>query len=202
MHSLKEAQTEIAVLEQVKKRWSPRAFSEKEIEPHILVKMFEAARWSASSRNEQPWRFILGRKGHGQSYEKILSTLDEGNRNWCKNAPVLILLIARKNFTFKDIPNNHAIYDCGQAAAYLSVQAINEGIYLHQMAGFRPEKARQLFQVPENFIPITAIAAGYLGDPAILTEDHRQSETKARTRHNLKTLVFDEKWDQSADIFE
>ena len=202
MYSLKEAQTDVDILDLVKKRWSPRAFSDKEIKPATLLKILEAARWSASSRNEQPWRFILGRKGKGESYDKILSSLDEGNRIWCRNAPLLILLIAKKTFTSRDIPNIYAVYDCGQAAAYLSIQAIKEKVYVHQMAGFNPEKARQLFLIPEDFVPQTAIAAGYLGDPSILPEDLRQSETKARTRRDLNTLVYDEEWGQPADIFE
>jgi len=42
------------------KRWSPYAFSDQPVPEEDLRSLFEAARWSASSFNEQPWGYIVG----------------------------------------------------------------------------------------------------------------------------------------------
>lgn len=201
MNSLKIAKTDIPIFDLFKERWSPRSFRNQPLEHDKLIRIFEAARWSASSFNEQPWRFVIGEQGKGESYNKIFSTLAEGNKVWCKHAPFLMLIIAKQTFSHNGKPNHHAIYDCGQAAAYISMQALKEGIYVHQMAGFSVAKARKLFEIPEDFLPVTAMAAGYPGEPEILPENLQKSETAPRNRRDLATLVFGNIWSRPADIF-
>ena len=81
-----------------KHRWSPRAFSERRVEPGTLRSLLEAARWAASCANEQPWNFIVATKDEPQEFEQMLSCLVEGNIGWAKNAPVLMISVARLNF--------------------------------------------------------------------------------------------------------
>ncbi|MEJ2545759.1 MAG: nitroreductase family protein, partial [Calditrichaceae bacterium] len=73
----KPADTSLKILNEIKNRWSPRAFSEKPVEYDKLERVFEAARWSASCFNEQPWRFIVGIKGHNNTWDKIFDSLSE-----------------------------------------------------------------------------------------------------------------------------
>ena len=54
----KPAETAYPIEELLRRRWSPRAFAERPVEPEKLASMFEAARWSPSCFNEQPWSFI------------------------------------------------------------------------------------------------------------------------------------------------
>jgi hypothetical protein len=63
VNRLKQAPTVEGVLPVVHARWSPRAFAPREVSPADLKKLFEAARWAASSFNEQPWRFLVGGRG-------------------------------------------------------------------------------------------------------------------------------------------
>jgi len=51
---LKHAPEVAGVDDLIRRRWSPRAYSDKEITTAELKKLFEAARWAASSSNEQP----------------------------------------------------------------------------------------------------------------------------------------------------
>ncbi len=192
----KEAQTSIKIHPLIKQRWSPRAFSEKPVEEEKLTSLFEAARWSASCFNEQPWRFVVGIKGKGSSYQRIFDCLAEGNQLWCQYAPVLILLCAKKTFTHNQKDNKWAFYDLGQAAAYISFQAMAEGLYVHQMAGFDPQKARNAFNIPDDFVPFTVMALGYLGDPDILPDNLKKSELGSRQRIPMKEIVFSENWGQ------
>ena len=130
------------VHELIRRRWSPRAFSERLVEPEILRSLFEAARWAPSSNNEQPWHFIVGTKAEVTAYDRLFQCLKEGNKKWAFRAPVLMLSVARLNFEDEGTPNRHALHDTGMAAFSLTMQATALGLIVHQMAGFEIDKAR------------------------------------------------------------
>lgn len=198
----KKANTNYEIHELLSRRWSPRAFLDKEIEQEKLLTLFEAARWSASCANEQPWRFIVGVKGHGQTYQKIWETLDEGNQVWCKLAPVLLLLVTKKTFERNGKPNAWAEYDLGQAAAHLSIQATAVGLHVHQMAGFNADRARVAFSVPDDFEVKTAMAIGYIGEPDLLPDHLKKRELAERSRKELRGMVFSESWSKVSFILD
>ncbi|MDZ7742367.1 MAG: nitroreductase family protein [Bacteroidota bacterium] len=181
----KEAKTDFEIHDLLKKRWSPRAFADKPVEKDRLQRMFEAARWSPSASNEQPWYFILGQKGD-ETYDKIYECLVEFNQLWTKFAPVLMLSIGKENNTYQ--------YDVGQAVAHLSFQATADGLYVHQMAGFSKSKAKEIFELPEYDHALTAIAAGYIGDPEMLHPRMQKSERAERERKEMKSFVFSGKF--------
>jgi nitroreductase len=182
------------------KRYSPRAFENRAIEPEKLARIFEAARWSASCNNEQPWRFIVGQKGEGDTFERILGVLTENNQRWTKNAPVLMIVCSASLFSANGKPNKWHLYDAGQAAVHLTIQALHEGIYVHQMAGFDPQKAIEAFSIPSDIIPASAIAMGYLGDIASLPEDLQKREHQPRSRKPLNEMVFSGAWGNTSNF--
>jgi nitroreductase len=190
MKSNKSANTKYPVIELIKDRWSPRAFSDKPIPEAILFSLFEAAAWAASSRNGQPWRFICGIKDKGNNYEKIFSSLNEWNKQWAITAPVLVVGVSRLDFEPGQKPNSYAIYDLGQAIANLSIQAIANQIYIHQIGGFEKNKAIQGFAIPDNYEPVVAFALGYLGEVHLLPDEMQQSENKPRSRKELDEILF------------
>ena len=187
------AKTDHPVLEVIQKRWSPRAFADKPVEREKLLSVLEAARWASSSNNRQPWRFVVAQRGE-ESFEALLGCLREGNVGWAQRAPVLILSLAEKAFPARgDKPareNRHAWHDVGAAVNNLTLQAAALDLYIHQMAGFYPEKAAEAFEVPETFEPVAVLALGYLGDPASLPDALREREAAPRTRQPLGELVF------------
>src|SRR6202040_1937413 len=156
----KRAPTDCPVHDFITERWSPRAFSDKPVAPDVLASLFEAARWAPSSSNEQPWAYIVATRDDRENFEKMLSVLVEFNANWAKNAPVLALAIAELAFAKNNAPNRNAQYDTGAATALLSVEATAHGLAVHQMAGFDPEKARQVFGIPAGWEAIAALAIG------------------------------------------
>jgi nitroreductase len=175
-------------------RWSPRAFDSRRVEPDILRSLFEAARWAASSYNAQPWYFIVATKDDPENYEKILGTFVEFNQGWAKNAPVLLLTVAALKMQ-DGSPNRHSFHDVGQAAANLALQATALGLQVHQMAGILPDRAREVFGIPENFEAVTGIALGYPGDPMALPEGRlRDTEIGPRQRKSASEFVFSGKW--------
>lgn len=185
----KPAENAHPIEELLRRRWSPRAFAERPIEPEKLLRMFEAARWSASCFNEQPWSFIVATRDDEAEFARLLSCLVEGNQAWASHAPVLMVSVARLNFVQNDKPNRHAIHDVGLATAQMIVQAMAMGLFVHPMAGFHPDKVRELYGVPQGYEPVAAIAAGYPGDPATLSESLRQRELAPRLRKPQEEFV-------------
>lgn len=182
--------SKIKLNEVLEKRWSPRAFSDKEIETEKLERIFEAARRAPSCANEQPWKFIIGIKGHGETWDKIFSVLVEFNQLWAKQAPVLGLVIGQTHFEKSGDVNKHHFYDCGQSMAFLTFQATVEGLYLHQMAGFDAEKSEEVFDLPKGYESISTFALGYIGDPASLPERMQKNEYYKVIRKELSEIVF------------
>lgn len=182
------------VIPTIFKRWSPRSFSDKPVDKALLEKAFEAARWAASSYNEQPWRYIVGFKGD-ETYDKIYSTLIGFNQSWAKTAPVLIVGFASTKFAHNGTENRFALHDLGAASAYLTLQAAELGLYTHSMAGFDGAAAAKALNVPEDFTPGAVIALGYQGEPIALGHDQMIAQEEAeRQRRPLSGTVFSA-WD-------
>lgn len=186
----KPAETAHPIEELLRRRWSPRAFAERPVEPDKLLRVFEAARWSASCFNEQPWHFIVATKDDAAGFARLLGCLVEGNQVWASRAPVLMVSVAKLDFAQNGKPNRHAIHDVGLATAQMFHQAMAMGLFMHAMAGFHPDKVRELYGVPEGYEPVAAIALGYAGDPAALPHALRERELAPRTRKPLETFVF------------
>lgn len=196
-HNLKQAPKVEGVLSTILHRWSPRSFSDRPVSASDLVKVFEAARWAASSFNEQPWRFLVGER-NSSAYNKILESLGPFNQAWAGKAPVLILGVAKTKFTHNGAENRVALYDLGAAASYLTLQAAALGLATHQMAGFDPDKALKAFGIPEDYIAGAVIALGYQGEPAALQHEQMiKQETAPRERKPLRAFVFSA-WDEPA----
>jgi nitroreductase len=196
----RQAETRHPIHDLLKRRWSPRAFDpNRPVEHEKLRSIFEAARWASSSFNAQPWHFLVATKEQPDEFQKMLNCLVEKNQQWAKNAPVLIIPVATLKFAHNDKANRHAFHDVGLAVGALVVQATALDLYLHQMAGFSPEKAREAYQIPEQFEPVSAIALGYLGDPNSLPEDLRQREHAPSPRKHIDEFVYAGRWGHTAD---
>lgn len=172
-------------------RWSPRAFDDKKIEKEKLQSIFEAARWSASAFNAQPWRFFVGFKGD-ENYQKILNTLIEFNQLWAAKAPVLILNCYQINFSHDGKPNQTAQYDLGQAVAHYSLEAMNQGLYLHQMTGFDASKANKSFGLGVEVSAFSVTALGYLGSVESLPKDMQKMEIAEPKRMPQRDFILNE----------
>ena len=198
LDALKHGPKESGVEEIILERWSPRSFADKAVSSEDLTKIFTAAAWAASSYNEQPWRFIVGKKGD-ETYAKILDSLIEFNQAWAKTAPVLILTVGKKTFSQNGQPNAYAIHDTGAASANMSLEATALGLHTHGMAGLDKDKARTSFGIPEDYEVGAAWALGYLGEPNALPEPYSAMEVAPRTRKPLEEFVFGA-WEKAAKL--
>ncbi len=196
----KTTPTQFTIHSNIEQRWSTRAFDNRPVEPAKLQSMFEAARWAASAFNEQPWRFILG-INNDAAYTKIMETLVEWNQKWAGQAPVLILNIAKKTFSHNDTQNVTFKYDLGQAVANMTIEAVNQGLYTHQMSGFDANAAHQLFNIPDDYQAVSVMAVGYYKQDADLPTDMLEAETKPRSRKGFDQLVFENTFGKSSSLF-
>jgi nitroreductase len=194
----KRAPTDFPVHDLIAERWSPRAFSDKPIAPDVLQSLFEAARWVPSSSNEQPWAYIVATKDDAENFAKLASVLVPFNVTWAQHAPVLALAVAELSFAKDGTPNRNAQYDVGAASAGLTVEATSRGLFVHQMAGYDHDKARQVFQIPAGWEPMAAIAIGYPGDPDSLPQPLRDREVAPRTRKPISEFVMSGSWGKKA----
>jgi Nitroreductase len=187
-------------------RWSPRSFASRMPEPEKLRTMFEAARLAPSAHNTQPARFLVALKGRGDDYDRLYSCLSDGNKEWAHTAPVLVLAAAmRQRFSQKDaafVPYPHSMHDLGLAVMSAILQARAVGLDCHPMAGFDPDRASVLFDIPPLFEPGVVIAVGYLGSPDALAEPLRERELAPRTRRSLVELVFEDRWGTGSSLFQ
>jgi len=196
----KKAATDHPIHELLAERWSPYGFDQKAVAETDLRSLFEAARWAASSNNEQPWSFLVATSGNPQEFGRLLSCLAEGNQAWAKAAPVLALGVVNLKSSRDNTDNRAAVHDLGLAVGNLVVQATARGLSVHQMIGIFPEKAREVFQIPAHSEAWTAIAIGYKSDPSKLPAALKERDLTPRKRKPLSQFVFTGKWGQTSPV--
>ncbi|MGH7173962.1 MAG: nitroreductase family protein [Gemmataceae bacterium] len=196
----KKATPDYPIHELLTTRWSPYAFENRTVPEADLRSLFEAARWAASSYNEQPWSYIVATQDDPKQFQRLLSCLVDANQVWAKAAPVLALGVVSLKFTRNGNDNRAAVHDLGLAAGNLLLEATARGLLVHQMIGILPDKVRTEYGIPEGFEAWTALAIGYKGDPMSLPESLRQRDLAARPRKPLSAFVFGGQWGKPAPL--
>jgi nitroreductase len=187
----KSNQVEHPILDLIKNRRSTRSFSSQAIEPSLINSLFEATRWAPSSTNEQPWLYIYATRDQTELWTKLFECLNEGNKIWAKDAPLLILSLARKNFSKYPGANAHAMYDLGGANSFLSLQAVEFGLQVRQVAGFQYQKTIDQINIPTDIYEVGVfIVVGYPGDPETLPEKLKLRDLAPRERFLQQEFVM------------
>ena len=185
----KTAKTDYPVSELISRRWSARAFSTRPVEKHKLLSILEAARWAPSSRNEQPWRYIVFTNDNPEILKRAQSVLKEIN-DYAKRAPILICAITKKTYTDNENPNRLHFHDLGAANENMFLESFNQGLIMHEMGGFDVQKAREAFNVPEDYEVGIMIAIGYQDTHDVLPERIREKAFTPRQRKPLSEIAY------------
>lgn len=163
------------IMSEIKNRWSPRAFDpSKKPEREEILSIIEAARFSPSCFNEQPWRYLIA--DDGESLEKMRSVLTDSNRVWAGKAPVLILVLSKKVFDLDGSYNYWNMFDAGCSWGFLSLEATRRGMITHAMGGFNKNKVMEIFNIPDELSPLAVVAVGYYGKKEDLPVDLQERE--------------------------
>lgn len=192
---IKKAIAEHPIHELIENRWSPYRFTSRAVSSNDLHSLFEAARWAPSSYNEQPWRFVLATKEQPEEFERVLSCLLEANQAWAQHAYALVLASARLTHERNGKENKAAIHDLGAAVSYLSLEAASRGIAVHQIIGIEPDKAQQLYNIPDDYQTLTAFAIGYADLSAETEGTYAERDNTARARKKIPEFVFTQAWE-------
>lgn len=186
---INKANTDHPVSEIIARRWSARAFSTRPVEFSKLLSILEAARWAPSSRNEQPWRYIVFTSDNPEMLKKAQSVLKEIN-DYAKRAPILICAITKKTYSENGNPNRLHFHDLGAANENMFLEAFNQGLIMHEMGGFNVQKAKEVFNIPEEFEAGIMIAIGYQDSHLVLPAGLREKAFAPRQRKRLSEIAF------------
>lgn len=183
------AVTDHPIHDLLRKRWSARAFSSRRVEKTKLFSILEAARWTPSSRNEQPWRYIIFTTDNPSRLLEAQSVLLESN-SFAKQAPILICAITKKTYTDSLELNRLYFHDLGAANENMFLECFNQGLIMHEMGGFNVKLAKEIFNIPDDYEVGIMIAVGYQGTNDSLPEKFKVKNTKPRERKHLSEIAF------------
>jgi nitroreductase len=185
----KIANTDFPIHRLIARRWRARAFSTKKVEKSKILSILEAARWAPSSRNEQPWRYIVFTDDNPEKIDKARSVLLEIN-NYAKRASILICAITKKTYSDTGTYNKLHFHDLGAANENMFLESFNQGLIMHEMGGFDRDKARKVFNISDEYEIGIMIAIGYQDSHQILPERYREKAFSPRERKPLSKIAF------------
>jgi len=190
------ATTTLPVHDLLKRRWSPRAFDpNRPVTREQLKVLLEAGRWAPSCNGDEPWRYLIWDKGRDpQGWQKAYDCLNENNKKWVKNVPLLMLSCAGSAFEATGKPNRWTQHDTGAASVSMALQAVAMGLVIHQMGGWDADKARAAFAIPPEYTPMAMIAVGYQASPDILDEETKAKEMRPRGRKPVVERFYEGGW--------
>ena len=181
----KSAATDADLHELIANRWSPRSFDSSHIiSDNELETIIEAARWSPSSMNAQPRRFLVGKR-EDKNFQGLVSCLEGNNLDWAPNASALILV----GITAEKITKVEA-YDAGSAVNALCIQSLSMGLHTNQIGGFSRSKVKEIFSLPTNVEPIVIIALGKISSAKNLKSSLVERELATRIRKPLSEIIL------------
>lgn len=164
-------------------RWSPRAMTGEPITDVQLMTLFEAARWAPSSFNNQPWRFLYAKR-ESSYWDLYLNLLVQANKDWCKDAAVLVVLFTRNNFEYNEKPSRTHSFDAGAAWENVALQGSVMNLLVHGMEGFDYDRAKKDLHIPDDCTVQMMFAVGHKAP----------SDEEMNDRKSLKEIVKEGIW--------
>ena len=186
--------------EPLRSRWSPSVYDDT----HTLTRdeideLLHAVQWAPSAGNSQPWIFFVCERGSA-NHDRLVAHLSRGNSGWVPRASVVFVTAAHVTTGEEpDAPaySDYALYDVGQAAAHLTLQARAMGLHSHQFAGFDHEALAADLGLPATHVLLTGIAVGLQGDPGEVDERTAARDHRVRERRDLADIARAGTWTEA-----
>lgn len=166
------------VLDEIRNRYSCRAYQDKAVEQEKLDRIFEAARLAPSARNLQEWRFVAVRDPQLRKQMQIAAN----NQPFVAQAPVILAACAATDYTMRCGQRCGPI-DVAIALEHIGLQATAEGLGTCWIGSFFPEQVRKILCIPEDVAVIELMTLGYPAD-----------EARAKMREPVERIVSYDKW--------
>lgn len=164
-----------------------REFTDEAVDEADLAALADVARWSGSSQNTQPWRFIVIRD------TKVLRKIAEAGMPQTRSLNTAMTAIA---IVIPEEPKRavtHA-YDEGRVAERILVAArmLGLGAAIAWILAEGRDPVRALLDVPEEWRVRTVVAIGHPSEAA-----RRPKSAPGTARLPRDEVVFDERWPQN-----
>lgn len=177
------------VKEAIETRRAYRSLDPVTITRGLIEDLARCAQLSASCNNNQPWRFVF-------VYEPVmLQRMHEvlsKNNEWVHDASMIIAVVSKKDFDCIIKERQYYQFDCGMATAFLILRATELGLVAHPIAGYSPEKTREILGIPDDIEVLTLVNVGKHAQVvhSTLTEKQQSTELKRPDRYPLEKFVF------------
>ncbi len=181
------------MLNEIVRRRSGRAFSEKPISDEMVQSILEAGRWAPSCANTQAWNFVVLKDSEALSAAH--EGLSRGNA-WAKAAPLMVVVAAKEDGGCGAHGLPYFTMDVGLAVENMLLQAVHMGLMGHPTAGWDEAKIKQVTGIPDEYRVVTIVFFGYEGSVEDLDERTREKEQAPRTRRELSEIVHWNKWER------
>ncbi len=146
------------VIEAIMTRRSIRKFTDETVDEERVTKILKAAMAAPSSKNEQPWVFVV------IDDRNLLNEIPKFHpyAEMCKTAPLAILVCAdRRRFLSEEI----WIQDCAAATQNMLLAAHGSNLGAVWLGVYprveRVEGMRSLLRIPVHIIPFSLVVLGY-----------------------------------------
>jgi nitroreductase len=177
------------VKQTIEKRRAYRNIGPVPISEDLLKDLTECASLAPSCFNNQPWRFVFVHEE--RDLEKFRSVISKGNE-WMFQASMYIVLFSKPDLDCRIKEREYFLFDSGMALAFMILRATELGFVIHPVAGFDPDKAREMLNIPEDMTVITVAAFGEKlpGTSDVLNEKQKTSEEIRPERLPLEKISF------------
>lgn len=127
-----------------------RQFEAKKVPADVKLKVLEAARASGTGLNKQEWRFILVQER--EAIKRLAE--DSTSGGWVAGANFAVIVLADPKLGF------HLI-DSGRAIQNIQLAAWDQGVISGLYTGFKEERMRKDFAIPDELKPTVVVGFGY-----------------------------------------
>jgi nitroreductase len=142
----------------VRSRRNVRQYTDQPIDRRDLERVLEAGRRAPSSRNWQPWNFVVV-TAREQLIE--LAKVWQGARHVAQSAATIALVAAEPD---DQQHRDWLQYDLGQTTAYVMLAATDLGIGSGHTAVLDQDQARLVLGFPDDYFCAYLIALGFPAD--------------------------------------
>lgn len=162
----------------MKRRFSARQYSDREVEDDKLQQILEVGRIAPTGANRQPQRILVVKSKEG---------LDKASRTLSfYDAPVLLIVCGNKDDAWVRPFDKKSLLDIDTSivTCHMMLKATELGLNTLWLAYFNPKIIAEEFNLPTNFEPINILAVGY-SDIASAPPDRHDVQRKS-----LDEIVF------------
>jgi nitroreductase len=149
----------MSILNVIKERRSVRRYKADPIPEDVLHRVLEAARFSPSGKNLQPWKFILVQD---ESLKQRLVAASVGQK-FIAEAPVVVVACGFPERCYSRMGNYMKSWavDVAIAFEHLMLQAQEEGLGTCWIGAFEEEGVKSILNVPEEVKVLALTPLGY-----------------------------------------